>query len=165
MHLALSFSRTRPYLRYRTYNPDAGTRAYVGRGRFARASNKGDPIWITSVGLGLPSGSVGVWVCHGCAFLLVSLRRILAVFGRFAGRKTSRRVSTTKAIRSIVFRNFQVILNLLTCCFCNAATSPQTGPNPVSSVSFLITHSINSRNDNSSAFQCSVLLSSRFLQQ
>lgn len=35
-------------------------RAYVGRGRFARASNKGDPIWITSVGLGLPSGSVGV---------------------------------------------------------------------------------------------------------
>lgn len=53
----------------------------------------------------------------------------------------------------------------LTCCFCRAATSPQTGPNPVSSVSFLITHSMSSRNDSSKAFQCSVLLSKRFLRR
>lgn len=53
----------------------------------------------------------------------------------------------------------------LACCFCSAATSPQTGPRPVSSVSFLITHSMSSRNDSSKAFQCSVLLSSRFLRR
>lgn len=54
----------------------------------------------------------------------------------------------------------------LTNCFCRLAASPRTGPRPrvLSSVSLRMTHSVSSRRDNSSAFQCSEFDSKRFLQ-
>lgn len=54
----------------------------------------------------------------------------------------------------------------LTNCFCRLAASPRTGPRPrvLSSVSLRMTHSVSSRRDNSSAFQCSEFDSRRFLQ-
>lgn len=50
-----------------------------------------------------------------------------------------------------------------TCCLIKADKSPRMGPNPVSSVSFRMTHSMSSRRESSSALQCSVLFSRRFL--
>lgn len=58
----------------------------------------------------------------------------------------------------------RVALSLsLTCCLTSVDRSPRIGPSPVNSVSLRMTHSTSSRRDNSSAFQCSVLFSSRFL--
>lgn len=51
-------------------------------------------------------------------------------------------------------------------CFWRLAASPRNGPerNCDNSVSFRITHSVSSRNDSNSAFQCSEFDSKRFLQ-
>lgn len=55
----------------------------------------------------------------------------------------------------------------LTNCFCRLAASPRTGPRPrvLSSVSLRMTHSVSSRRERSSAFQCSEFDSKRFLQR
>ena len=54
----------------------------------------------------------------------------------------------------------------LTNCFCKLAASPRTGlcPNDDNSVSFRMIHSVSSRSDNKSAFQCSEFDSKRFLK-
>ena len=58
------------------------------------------------------------------------------------------------------------MIESLTSCFCRLAASPRNGPNPNvdNSVSLRMTHSVNSRNDNSNAFQCSEFDSRRFLE-
>lgn len=50
-----------------------------------------------------------------------------------------------------------------TCCLTSVDKSPRMGPRLLISVSLRMTHSISSRSDSSSAFQCSVLFSNRFL--
>uniref|UniRef100_A0A6B0UT89 Putative secreted protein n=1 Tax=Ixodes ricinus TaxID=34613 RepID=A0A6B0UT89_IXORI len=51
------------------------------------------------------------------------------------------------------------------CCFTMVVTSPPMADCADSSVSRLMTHSVSSRSDNSSWFQCSALLSSRFRKE
>lgn len=50
-------------------------------------------------------------------------------------------------------------------CFCKEIVSPPIGPKLSNSAFLRMTHSINSCRDSNKAFQCSALLSKRFLQQ